>query len=395
MNVLVIGYHQQFFYQAKLLADAGHNVYIATGTGAGALDEYSVSIGAVGIVKEPLAAVDWTVENCTWITDAITAHSITHVINGLPWVAFIESMMPEDVVYLGPNVAAAELETNKFATRAAVSALGLQTCPVLLEGSSANIAADLTTCTERPILVKPKTVFQSSIILQAGEEAALTSRLGAQDAYDYYFERFIPNMVTEACIYFVIANGQWAITSTWALGGEATTKGVELPITSWMGHTTSDTLSSDDDTAVRAFATTFLNMAKTKGGNYEGELYVGIDNAGLVHWIEYSSRPSSPNVAPVFCSAAEYIQSLTSDPSIIASAWPSNFKFTDLVASQPGGSRYPYDLHATHSVPIPVGLTKREGVYLLDHGGLRLFSEGDLPSEFVTAINASGTCTIS
>jgi hypothetical protein len=395
MNILFIGYHQQFFYQAKLLVDAGHNAYIATGVGTGTLDEYSLSIGAVGVIKEPLPAVEWTVENCTWITDAITAHSITHVINGLPWVSFIGDMMPAGVVYLGPTAAANELETNKFATRAAVSALGLQTSPVLLEGSSANIATDLTTCTERPIVVKPKTVFQNAIILQAGEEAALTSRLGGEDAYDYYFERFIPNLVTEGYAYFVIANGQWAITSTGSVGGEATTKGVIPAVTSWMGHTTTAPLSSDDDTAVRAFAGTFLDMAKTKGGNYEGELYVGIDNAGLVHWIEVSSRPSSPNVAPTFCSAAEYIQSLTSDPSIIASAWPANFKYTDLVAAQAYGSVYPYDLHATHSVPKPVGLTKVGTTYYLNHAGLRLFSEGDLPSAFVTAINASGTCTIS
>ena len=58
----------------------------------------------------------------------------------LPWAAFIGGMMPAGVVYLGPTaVSAAELETNKFATRAAVSALGLQHDRLFLrEGSSSS-----------------------------------------------------------------------------------------------------------------------------------------------------------------------------------------------------------------------------------------------------------------
>ena len=395
MNVLFIGYHHQFFHQAKLLVDAGHNSYIATGRGTGTLDAYSVSVGLVGVIKEALPAVEWTVENCTWLTDAITTHSITHVVNGIPWAAFIEAMMPAGVVYLGPTVSAAELETNKFATRAAVSALGLRTTTVLREGSSSSITADLAAITARPLIIKPKTAFTSTIIVNTGDDAAVISRLAGEDSYDYYFEEFIPNMVKEAEVIFTVANGAWSISRTGSINGEALTKGVVPSATSWIIHTVTAPLTSSEDTAVRAFAATFLDMAKAKGGAYCGELTVGIDNAGLVYWLEVNTRPSSPNIAPTFCSAAEYIQSLTSDPSIITAAWPANAKYTTLVATADTTSTYPFDLHATHSVRIPVGLRKDGEIYNLDHNGLLLFSEGDLPSGFVTAINASGTCTIS
>ena len=394
MNILFIGYRHQYFHQAKLLADASHNVYIATG--APTLDEYSLSIGAVGVIKTQLPAEDWTVENCTWITDAITAHSITHVINGIPWVHWVRGMMPAGVTYLGPTQAAAEMETNKFATVAAVKLLGLKTSDFIDDGSSSAIANALTSNTERPLLIKPKTSFMPSVTLRTGEDAACITRLTAVPDYDFYMERYIPNLAVEVSISFVISNGSWAITHMEAWDMATTiyhSNGVIGSTWDWQAETIYQPLTSAQATAATAFATTFLNWAVLKGGNYEGDISLGMDTSDVAWWIELASRPYSMNPYPIFCTAAEYIQSLTSDPTIIADAWPATSKFTTVSLTANQSVVYPFTLHATHNVRLPMGLGKIGSVYYLE-GGCVIHSDGDLPSGFVTAINATSNCSI-
>ena len=385
MNILFIEYDSQHFHQQVKLVDGGHNVWSTWSN-----KEYHTKFGI-----QSCDSGDWT----TWtessyqsLTNKITSLNIDTVILGIPWLHWLRGVMPEGVTFLAATEDAFKLETDKFATRTAVSNLGLNVLDVVGQGKTD--AFDLSGYSVRPVIVKPKNSFAGTHVIYENQDAAAIAHFEGfteSQHYDYYLEKFLPNMKLEAEVHFIIANDKWAIYYTGEMQNETDRRTfIKNKATSaWISDVVLKKLSSDINTKVLAAAKTFLDWAVTKGGNYCGSINFGVDNSDELYWIECNARADAYNCLPCNVSGSDYLAALTTDPDKYVTDI-SQWTFTT-VASTINNSpiqEYPFNLHAEYEVDPPNCLLKQEDKYRTNHGGIVIYSQGDLPTEFVTKLTA-------
>ena len=384
MNILFIDFESQFTGVAKTFIDAGHSVW-----NTAPVTEYEKSLGI-----QNLGTKSWSQTDYQHLLDAITANSIDTIINGMPHTAWLRSVVSPNVTYLGPTEEAAGMELNRFITKNAVSsAAGINVSPTLYEGTTDNIAEGLTTIVERPVIFKPKSARHSAIIIKEGDDKTIIDRLTSKAPFDYYLERFIPNMVMEAMACFTIGNGQWAIEHTQLMKGDEGKSARSKAM--WARDTTYQKLPANAQASFDAFASTWLAWAASKGGNYQGVLYGGIDSSNKVWYIECSARPTAPAVIPVLATAEQYLEGLKSDPNVLAdnSLW-ENWKSTTISAVD-HLTKYPIHLHEQWGVKTPSNIIKEGYYYSLGRSqGTILYHDGDLPSEFLDSLTSEGNFKI-
>ena len=388
MNILFVEYPHAFFSQQRELIKAGHKVWSTWHTVTSYNESFGVQIMDFGFWDS------WTTENCQPLIDMITEAEIDTVVCGIPWVYWLRDKMPEGVTFLGPTKAAAELETNKFGTRASAAVLGLNVIPLVAEGRTD--ALDLTVHTERPCVLKPKDTFNPTQVIGQDDDEEMSEicdMMQESEHYDYYIEQFLPNMKLEADVEFIVADGKWAITYVGTMKGEAErrTMNVDDAYGPWMSGVTLEPLPANIEEKVKAFAKTFLDWAATLGGNYIGTLDLGVDDNDEVYWIECNVRATAFNCLPCLTSGDDFMTALTSDPSKYAVDY-SDWKLTTIVSNINNDPRqeYPYALHAEYNVEVPNCLLKDGDVYRSYCGAVILFSKGDLPLEFVTKLTHNG-----
>jgi hypothetical protein len=386
MNILFIEYPHAHFQQQRKLVESGHTVY----TNWQDCDYYKkFNINTIKFTSH------WTPDNCQEVIDKINELNITTVIVGLPNLYWLRDKMPDGVTYLGATQAAAEVEINKFATRTAVAGLGINVIPVVAEGNTANI--DFTSFTERPAVIKAKDTNNSARILQDGQDTIAENHykdLSVSEHYDYYIEKFLPNMKLEAEVYFCMAGDSWSIYYAGELRGETERRDFEGNTAAdgtWTTTCTLHKLSADLDAKVRASAGTILNWLVTKGGNYTGSINFAIDTNDDVYWVESNTREDAFSCSPLYFSGDVYLEALTTDPSKYV-VDHSNWVFTTVVSTinNHPNQVYPFDLHDEYSIEYPNCLKYYNSSYHSYLGGVIIHSQGALPADFVTKLTANG-----
>jgi len=383
MNILFIEYPHAHFQQQRKLVESGHTVY----TNWHDCDYYKkFNINTIEFSHWET----WTEDNCQEVIDKINELNITTVIVGLPTLYWLRNKMPEGVTYLGATQEVAEVEINKFATRNAVADLGIKVIPIVSEGNTANI--DLTTFTERPVVIKAKDTINSARVLKEEQDTIAENyykNLASNKHYDYYIEKFLPNMQLEVEVYFCIADGKWSIYYTGELRGETERRDFlkNSPASTWTTTCTLHKVPDNLNAVVRTNAETFLNWLAPKGGNYTGSVNFAIDNNNDVYWVETNTREDAYSCSPLYFSGDVYLEAITSSPEKYV-VDTSNWVFTTVVSTVNNDPNqvYPLQLHDEYSIEYPNCLKYYKDTYHSYLGGVVIHSQGSLPTEFVNKL---------
>jgi hypothetical protein len=276
----------------------------------------------------------------------------------IPTASYLHEHFADKVKYIGPSVQSSRLETDKSYCKFLAHDIGFNVPRIIRSGkfSDDNYCKDL----KFPCIEKPSYIWQPACIMNSQKDADHAIKLFANKQYPkykdmhYYIEEYLHDMI-ETNVFFVVSNGNFAITHTQHIIGENLNKTVDGNV--WYLGSYIKPLSKEHDQLVRKDASKFLKQITKRGEYWEGSFCGGITPDNKWHFLELNVRPDIFNSTPTFMTGDEYLYGMFEDVSLFEKAWENKNIQKLLITTSDSSNEYPIHLHEKYNVAYPNNLT--------------------------------------
>jgi len=346
-RILCVDYGLCNFHNLRILAEAGHEVFVTNTSGKAphrAPTAYYKSLGItllddLGVTERESVARRFVKDN-----------RIDTIINSWPKFT-VPNEWKRDLDYIGLSEESAWLECRKWWTRQHIDELGVK-LPKLLDKVTAP-------CVVKPIQTSGNN-DSASIVLNQNHVDWVGRLLDVDPAFDYYIEEYISDNI-ETNVEFVVSGGKWSIYHHQQVMGEDDAK-IAGNFTHWTRFAGYKKLSGKNLEITLDNAKVILDWVATLGGDYLGQI-TGLIKDGEWYFCEINSRPEQSNSLPYFITGDEWLEAMHGKPEIIGDSYGEVQK----VVLQPDSPDvpYPFHLHEKYGVNIPCGLDILAGKHRL------------------------------
>lgn len=408
MNILNYNLPKAHFHTLIELVNSGHTVY----TNWHDNDTYEPSFGINLLENDDNVCVNYgsfvedperteeIKENLIALTKKlIDRYDIDVLQVCIPTAAYLYEHFADKVKYIGPSVQSSRLETDKSYCKFLAHDMGFNVPRIIRSGkfSDDSYCKDL----QFPCIEKPSYEWSPAVIMNSQKDADRALELFGNRDYPrcrdmhYYIEEYLHDIL-ETNVFFVVANGKFAITHTQHIIGENLNKTVDGNV--WYFGSYIKPLSKEHDELVRKEASKFLKQIAKRGEYWEGSFCGGITPDNKWYFLELNVRPDIFNSTPIFMTGDEYLDAMFEDVSLFEKAWENKNIQKLLITTNDSSNEYPMYLHEKYNVAYPNNLTiDADGKYFCSNFGITnhankvtgagtVISDHNIPEEFIKEI---------
>ena len=393
MNILNLNLPRCHFHTLIELANSGHTVY----SNYRDTNEYESSLGINPLSKKENNKLfelsyfehdsmtkeqelqfkkEKRMTTITFIEELINKYNIDILQVCIPELGYLHTYFKDKIKYIGPTEESSRLETDKLYAKDIAKQLGIKVPNIIKHGKykDEDYCKDLSF----PCVEKTSHLWNPAIVINNKEDIAVLKRLVKNQHWprninaDYYIEEYLHDII-ETNLFFVISNGEYAITHTQVIRGEGLNKTVMPQV--WYFDTSIQPLSPSVDAVVRQEAGKYLEHIAKMGGSWEGSFCGAYTSKGEWNFLEINVRPDIFNSTPTFMTGDEYLKGMFEDVTLFEKAWENKICDKHLITTDDCKNEYPIHLHDKYNVAYPNNLVITDNKYYISNYGVSHLSD--------------------
>jgi len=410
VNILNLNLPRCHFHTLIELVKSGHTVY----SNWEIANEYESSFGIIPLTEEenmkvavlgsylPEGDDDINVymtpaskiRRISFVEGLVDKYNIDILQVCIPNLSYLHTHFKDKVKYIGPTEESGRLETDKLFAKDIAKQLGVRVPNIVKQGKY--LDEDYCEGLSFPCIEKTSHIWNPAIVINSEEDIKGLRELDKKEFprcinADYYIEEYIHDMI-ETNVFFVVSNGEYAITHTQEIIGEGLNKGVNPQV--WYFDTYVKPLSPSIDKIVRKESEKYLEHIAKMGGSWEGSFCGAYTSKGEWYFLELNVRPDIFNSTPTFMTGDEYLKGMFEDVSLFGKAWENKNCRKYLITSNSDKNEYPIYLHDKYNVTYPNNLSIKDNKYYISDYGVghirtdrgTVVSDHNIPKEFLEEV---------